>query len=322
MQYILLVRHGESEGNCDKSINRHTPNHKVCLTKQGHIEAGKAGIVLKDFIQQLERKNAGSKNPRSVLFYTSPYLRARQTCKSLVDGIKEVEGVEYSVSEEPRMREQDFGNFQSTAEETEKIWEQRAHYGHFFYRIPFGESAADVYDRVASFNESLFRQFQADDFPNVLVLVTHGIWARVFLMKWFRWSYEQFESLRNIPHCQYLVMKRGRDDKFKLKTPLRTWDDLPDFAVEGEVAKEFTQEVTFNTQGNINDSEDLDIANILKAQEIAIKEHRKKDQEVKNAYEQCKTKFMACHKYDKECARSREFLNVISDSDESQQGGF
>ncbi|KAM9916491.1 hypothetical protein OXX80_013604, partial [Metschnikowia pulcherrima] len=87
-------------------------------------------------------------------------------------------------------------------------------------------------------------------FPNVLVLVTHGIWARVFLMKWFRWSYEEFESLRNIPHCQFLVMKQVANKAYQLKTPLRKWDDLPDSDVDEEVAKEFTQEVTFNTKSN------------------------------------------------------------------------
>ncbi len=64
------------------------------------------------------------------------------------------------------------------------MWQERADYGHFFYRIPDGESAADAYDRVSGFNESLWRQFGDDDFPSVCVLVTHGLMSRVFLMKW------------------------------------------------------------------------------------------------------------------------------------------
>lgn len=57
------------------------------------------------------------------------------------------------------------------------MWEERAAYGHFFYRIPNGESAADAYDRVSGFNESLWRQFGDPEFPSVLVLVTHGLWV-------------------------------------------------------------------------------------------------------------------------------------------------
>lgn len=54
----------------------------------------------------------------------------------------------------------------------ERMWQERADYGHFFYRIPNGESAADAYDRVSGFNESLWRQFGEDDFASVCVLGT------------------------------------------------------------------------------------------------------------------------------------------------------
>lgn len=50
------------------------------------------------------------------------------------------------------------------------MWQERADYGHFFYRIPNGESAADAYDRVSGFNESLWRQFGEEDFASVCVL--------------------------------------------------------------------------------------------------------------------------------------------------------
>lgn len=281
-QYILLVRHGESEGNCDKSVNRHTPNHKICLTSQGHEQARRAGLVLREFLEQFGEKDGV--NARSVLFYTSPYLRARQTCHDIIEGIKDLEGVQYQVKEEARMREQDFGNFQSTPEEMEKIWAQRAHYGHFFFRIPHGESAADVYDRIASFNETLFRQFHQDKFPNVLVLVTHGIWARVFLMKWFRWSYEDFESLRNIPHCHFLIMKQQNTGRYLLKTPLKTWDDLRDLDVEEEISKEFTQEVNFNSMNKLDNPDDMDIHSIIRAQVEAIEENRHKDRQIRENY--------------------------------------
>lgn len=130
------------------------------------------------------------------------------------------------------MREQDFGNFQGTPNEMKEIWIERAKYGHFFYRIPHGESAADVYDRCSSFNDTLFRQFKKDDFPEVLVLVTHGIWARVFLQRWFRWTVEYFESLKNIPHCDWILVRHNRDEtaghhdvEYTLETELQRWDD-------------------------------------------------------------------------------------------------
>jgi broad specificity phosphatase PhoE len=89
------------------------------------------------------------------------------------------------VYEEPRLREQDFGNFQPSTAEMERMWRERAQYGHFFYRIPNGESAADAYDRISGFNESLWRLFGEDDCASVCVLVTHGLMTRIFLMKWW-----------------------------------------------------------------------------------------------------------------------------------------
>ncbi|CAN6636925.1 broad-range acid phosphatase Det1p [Trichomonascus vanleenenianus] len=214
---ILLVRHGESESNCDKSVNRFIANHQIPLTELGNQQAREAG---QDLLQML-------RPGENILFYTSPYKRARQTLEGILSVVNQQPEVSYRVHEEPRLREQDFGNFQGTAREMKEIWTDRAKYGHFFYRIPNGESAADVYDRCAGFNETLFRQFASDKFPSVLVLVTHGIWARVFLMKWFRWPYEEFELLQNVPHCKFIVMEREEDEsrRYTLKTKLKTWSD-------------------------------------------------------------------------------------------------
>jgi len=90
------------------------------------------------------------------------------------------------VYEEPRLREQDFGNFQPCSAAMERMWQERADYGHFFYRIPNGESAADAYDRVSGFNESLWRQFGDDDFPSVCVLGELWFCACFFFLSWIR----------------------------------------------------------------------------------------------------------------------------------------
>lgn len=99
--------------------------------------------------------------------------------------------------------------------------------GHFFYRIPNGESAADAYDRVSGFNDTLWRSFGEDDFASVCVLVTHGLMTRVFLMKWYHFSVEYFEDLRNVDHCEFVVMKRSHENqKYILQNELRTWSQL------------------------------------------------------------------------------------------------
>ena len=107
------------------------------------------------------------------------------------------------------------------------MWQERANYGHFFYRIPNGESAADAYDRISGFNESLWRSFGESDFASVCVLVTHGLMTRVFLMKWYHFSVEYFEDLRNMNHCEFVVMKLNESSgKYILQNQLRTWSEL------------------------------------------------------------------------------------------------
>lgn len=53
-------------------------------------------------------------------------------------------------------------------------------------RFPNGESGADVYDRITVFTDHLIRDINAGRFANStsLVLVTHGLALRIFLMRW------------------------------------------------------------------------------------------------------------------------------------------
>ena len=130
-----------------------------------------------------------------------------------------------------------------------KMWQERADYGHFFYRIPNGESAADAYDRISGFNESLWRSWADEEegsgAATVQVLVTHGLMTRVFLMKWYHFSVEYFEDLRNVEHCEFVVMKleggeggRGKG-KYRLQNQLRTWSDLRRERAEKEAREKY-----------------------------------------------------------------------------------
>lgn len=56
--------------------------------------------------------------------------------------------------------------------------------------------------------------------------VTHGLMSRVFLMKWYHFSVEYFEDLRNVHHCEFLIMKKEDSGKYILENQLRTWSDL------------------------------------------------------------------------------------------------
>ncbi|KAK2765610.1 hypothetical protein FQN54_008464 [Arachnomyces sp. PD_36] len=221
---LILIRHAQSEGNKNREIHQSVPDHRVKLTPEGQKQAQEAGHRLRAMLRPDDKLH----------FFTSPYRRTRETTEGILSTLTSDNPSpspfprnQIKVYEEPRLREQDFGNFQPCSAAMERMWQERADYGHFFYRIPNGESAADAYDRVSGFNESLWRLFGEDDFASVCVLVTHGLMTRIFLMKWYHFSVEYFEDLRNVNHCEFVVMKKGADNgKYVLQNQLRTWSEL------------------------------------------------------------------------------------------------
>lgn len=125
------------------------------------------------------------------------------------------------VREECRIREQDFGNFQ-VEERMKVIKETRERFGRFFFRFPEGESAADVFDRISSFMESLWRdidmnRLNRDNTSDInLIIISHGLTSRVFLTKWFKWTVDQFERLNNLGNCEFRVMQLGSGGEYSL----------------------------------------------------------------------------------------------------------
>lgn len=206
-QRIILVRHGESVGNADPTHYETIPDYQVELSDLGREHAEQAGSEIRSIVGN-----------EKIFAYNSPWTRARQT----LEHIACVLGKEKIVKthEDPRIREQEFGHLRSL-EQARKTQRERIKFGTFHYRIPNGESGADVYDRVTTFMDTLHRDFAKADYPNNTLIVTHGMTLRVFLMRWFHWSYEDFEALRNPKNGQVVVMERNdNNDKYKLISEL------------------------------------------------------------------------------------------------------
>lgn len=200
---IILVRHGESTGNQDETAYVHVPDWKIPLTKQGYADGRNAGRLIKEHI--------GDKDP--IFIYTSPYMRTKQTLAGILEAFDDEQVI--GVREEPRVVEQQFGNFQNVAT-IQGSKAERDQFGHFFYRFPEGESGLDVYNRVTSFIGTLFRDFNNKDIAHKdlnVIIVTHGLALRLFLMRWFKYSVHAFEGTYNPPNGAFVVMERrlGQD---------------------------------------------------------------------------------------------------------------
>ena len=83
--------------------------------------------------------------------------------------------------------------------------------------VATGEAGIDVYGRVTGFLGSVYREHDRFDPPvsNILI-VTHGLTMRLFLMRWYRWTVEMFEKTDNPPNCGLVVMNRDRYGRFHL----------------------------------------------------------------------------------------------------------
>jgi broad specificity phosphatase PhoE len=203
---IILIRHGESEGNLSKAVYGQKPDYTLELTDLGRQQAERAGQALAQLI-----------GPETAFFYVSPLWRTRSTFERVAGRLAPGQ---FRWLEEPRIREQEWGHLR-TREQGEQVERERDAFGTFYFRIPDGESAADVYDRVSDFFGTLFRDFGKPDYPQNSVLITHGMAIRLFLMRWFHLPVEEFEKMANPHNCEMIVLTLNPQDRYELSTPLR-----------------------------------------------------------------------------------------------------
>ena len=206
---IILVRHGESDGNVNKEIYKDIPDYSLQLTPKGVAQAQEAGKKIVDIIGDTECQ-----------FYVSPFWRTRQTYLQIAKNFS-LNNIRFY--EDLRLREQEWGQDMVSREGYSHDKENdRDSYGHTYYRFRDGESCADVFDRVSDFMGTMFRDFRKDDFPRNCVVVSHGMTIRLFLMRFFHASVEEFERWSNPKNCQLFILERQPNGKYILNGKLRT----------------------------------------------------------------------------------------------------
>jgi probable phosphoglycerate mutase len=150
---LLLIRHGESEGNRD---GRFTPHPGIGLTDTGRSQAAAASGWL-----------AAHYAPTAIL--SSPFTRARETAGILAGRL----GLEVAI--EPDLRERSYGAFAGQPYETPRPGYDPAAY--WAWQPPGGESLEEVLVRAGGALDRAARSHGVDD----VVLVSHGA---VMLVLW------------------------------------------------------------------------------------------------------------------------------------------
>lgn len=177
---MKLVRHGESEANTGRLVAYEVGDHAIPLSERGWEQAREVGRMLgRSFVE-------------GALAYSSPYRRTRETLQGIYEGSAVAPAERHDgLYEDPRLREVEHGY-----EPTEPQEDLRKTHGWFYYRFRGGESPADCYDRTSSFLESLMRQVERKQAERVII-VTHGLTIRCFVMRFLHLSVEEFDALAN-----------------------------------------------------------------------------------------------------------------------------
>ena len=111
---IILVRHGQSEGNVDDKVYATVPDSQIALTERGFAQAVVAGLQIRSLVGN-----------GTVRCFYSPYLRTKQTMLAILQAF---DSQRVLLSSEPRLREQDFGNFQNM-QDMKGVFQERQKFG-------------------------------------------------------------------------------------------------------------------------------------------------------------------------------------------------
>ncbi|MRH86224.1 histidine phosphatase family protein [Nocardia sp. SYP-A9097] len=157
---LILVRHGETEGNVAKLLDTRLPG--LPLTERGVAQAMTFGAKL-------------TEPPRRL--FSSEALRARQTGGYIADatGVKleALEGLQ-----EVQLGDLEGLNSQEAHEAFQDVYHSW-HFGDLSTRVPGGETGMEVLDRYVPTLDRLRREYLTDSESGDVILVSHGAAMRL-----------------------------------------------------------------------------------------------------------------------------------------------
>ena len=202
---IILLRHGESAANLSKKVYETIPDHLVQLTERGEAQCHILGQALKPLL-----------DGKTIRVWSSPFERARRSSSLITQQLD----ADITLREDPRLREQEWGNFFNEETFYSERDKRRAH-SLFFYRITNGESGADVFDRCSSFLDTLWRDLNRHPETQCVLISTHGMTALIFLMRFFHWTPEEHAAAQTFGNCGYVVLSPNAAEHYEISVDKR-----------------------------------------------------------------------------------------------------
>ena len=173
MSKLYFVRHGESEWNVADKICGRTD---IPLTKRGHEQAVETG------------KKIVAEGIKADEILYSPLLRAADTAKH----ISEMTGIPAHM--EPRLIEQNFGKYESTARNGEEFQKAKQQ---FITRYDGGQSMLHLAQRIYN----LLEEIKAESDHKTYILVAHNGISRVIQSYFYEMTNEEYATF-GVKNCE------------------------------------------------------------------------------------------------------------------------
>ncbi|MGM9937449.1 MAG: histidine phosphatase family protein [Candidatus Ornithomonoglobus sp.] len=171
MKSIYFTRHGQTVWNVENKICGATD---IELTEYGHEQAKECGRIIKESGLHIDE----------ILY--SPLIRAAETARH----ISEITGI--PMREEPRLKEQNFGRYESTPRDGKEFAHVKTH---FIDSYDGGETMLHLAQRIYNMLDEL-----AED-DKIYLLVAHNGISRVINSYFFDMSNEEYAGF-GIKNCE------------------------------------------------------------------------------------------------------------------------
>lgn len=176
MSFIYFTRHGQTIWNVENKICGATD---IELTELGHRQAEELGVKLKE---QMEK---GELNIDEILY--SPLVRAAETARH----ISGITGIPMRM--EMRLKEQNFGRFESTPRDGAEFREMKSH---FITHYDGGETMLHLCQRIYNLLDEL-----KEEQEKTYLLVAHNGISRVIQSYFYDMTNEEFADF-GIKNCE------------------------------------------------------------------------------------------------------------------------
>jgi broad specificity phosphatase PhoE len=177
-QEIWLVRHGQSAGNVARDAAEAAAGHHIDIAERDvDVPLSELGMRQSEALAGWFGSMPEAERPNVVLH--SPYLRAAETARILMQPINR--SALMSVQVDERLREKEFGildrlTTHGIAHKYPELYEQRQHVGKFYFRPPGGESWCDVILRLRSVLDTITREYSGER----VLIVGHQVTVNCF----------------------------------------------------------------------------------------------------------------------------------------------